>query len=95
MVKKAVYKRFVHHKEYEDPIYNKDEAFGHYNALSDYDKKCLVATNFWRIINEKPLIAVPENDKRYWSAWIGENAEARAIAILNGKKFIENRSKEF
>lgn len=30
-----------------------------YFALSDYHKKCLIATNYWRVLNGMPIIEVP------------------------------------
>lgn len=56
--KKSVYKNFPN-TEYKKPVFDQSDRYGHYNALSDYDKKCLVATNFWRIVNEIELIEVP------------------------------------
>lgn len=35
------------------------EQYPEYFALSNYHKKCLVATNYWRVINGKPIIEVP------------------------------------
>ena len=36
-----------------------------YFSLSDYHKKCLVATNYWRVVNGLPIIEVPPQYTSY------------------------------
>lgn len=36
------------------------DPFAHYNSLTQYHKKCLVATNYWRVMNGLEIIPVPE-----------------------------------
>lgn len=36
------------------------DPFAHYNSLTKYHKKCLVATNYWRVLNGLEIIPVPE-----------------------------------
>ncbi|NLR91057.1 MULTISPECIES: hypothetical protein [Flammeovirga] len=40
--------------------------FAQYNKLSDYQKKCLYNSNYWRIQTGNEAIAVPESDTSYW-----------------------------
>lgn len=42
-----------------------DEKYLAYHALSDYHKKCLVADNYWRVMNGIPIIEVPPSDTHY------------------------------
>ena len=63
------------------------DEYAEYNALTEYQKNCLVPTNFWRIIEEKDLIKVPEANKKYWDRWHGDKNEERA------KKILEKRNK--
>lgn len=37
-----------------------------YNALCDYHRRCLVATNYWRVINGEKPISVPPEDAYYY-----------------------------
>jgi hypothetical protein len=53
-----------------------------YDELTPYQKRCLVPTNFWRIVNEMPLIEVPRENTEYWTAWESGRMEARAKEIL-------------
>lgn len=41
------------------------DKYPEYFALSDYHKKCLVATNYWRVMNGMPFIEVPEQDTHF------------------------------
>lgn len=68
--------------EYKEPVYDKSDVYGHYKALSDYDRKRLVPTNFWRIVNEKEMINVPDTDLNYWKEWNAGKMEERAKLIL-------------
>jgi len=73
---------------YQEPIYDKTDPFGHYNALSNYHKKCIYATNFWRIANGMQPIPVPESNKAYWKCWtdyIQKQAEETATEIKRTK----------
>lgn len=42
-----------------------DEKYSEYYSLNEYERKALVATNYWRVINGKQEIPVPETDLHY------------------------------
>ncbi len=46
-------------------IKNDKDPFAHYNSLSKYMKKCLVATNYWRVMNGMEIIEVPPEYEYY------------------------------
>lgn len=68
-------------EKYQEPEYDKQDPYGHYKALSSYEKKRLVATNFWNVAYEKQVIAVPAEDKEYWQQWTKGKMEERAKQI--------------
>jgi len=47
------------------PDKNSDN-FEQYNSLSDYQKRCLPTTNFWKIVNGEEPISVPTGDFNYY-----------------------------
>ncbi|OHX68150.1 hypothetical protein [Flammeovirga pacifica] len=40
--------------------------FAQYNKLSEYQKKCLYNSNYWRVQTGNEVIAVPDSDENYW-----------------------------
>jgi hypothetical protein len=46
-------------------IKNYAQDYSEYNSLNDYEKKTLCATNYWRVINGKEVIPVPDSDEHY------------------------------
>ena len=43
----------------------KTDNYDEYYALSDYHKRCLPTTNFWKIVNGEEPISVPAGDINY------------------------------
>jgi hypothetical protein len=44
-----------------------DTEYTHYNSLLDYERKCLIATNYWRVMGRLNFIDVPVKDIRFWT----------------------------
>jgi hypothetical protein len=45
--------------------------YSEYESLSEYHKRCLACTNFWRVVNNQQPIQVPHSDQEYWKQWDG------------------------
>jgi hypothetical protein len=43
-----------------------DTEYIRYNALLDYERSCLIATNYWIVMAGKNFIDVPTKDIRFW-----------------------------
>lgn len=41
------------------------DEYPEYYALCEYDRRCLVANNYWCVMYGKPIIEVPPSDKHY------------------------------
>ena len=41
------------------------DKYPEYYALNEYDRKCLVASNYWNIMNGNKIVEVPESDIHY------------------------------
>jgi hypothetical protein len=41
------------------------DKYPEYFALTEYQRKCLVATNYWRVLNGMTFIEVPEQDTHF------------------------------
>ena len=48
-----------------DIIKSDTDPYAHYNTLSVYHKKCLVTTNYWRVVAGLEIIPVPPEYKYY------------------------------
>jgi hypothetical protein len=46
-------------------IKSDNDEFAHYKSLTNYHKKCLVATNYWRVMNGLEVIPVPQEYTYY------------------------------
>lgn len=57
------------------------EKYPEYYALSEYNRSVLSATNYWRVINEQPIIPVPESDTNYYKYF-----DARCYDIVAERK---------
>ena len=42
------------------------EKYPEYYALCEYDRRCLVANNYWRVMYGMPIIEVPPSDTHYY-----------------------------
>ncbi|AZQ62997.1 hypothetical protein EI427_12320 [Flammeovirga pectinis] len=53
---------------YEKLLADKSTAknYAKYNQLSEYQKKCLYNSNYWRVQTGEEPISVPESDTSYW-----------------------------
>ena len=72
--------------EYVEPTYDSKEPFGHYNALNEYQKRVIYATNFWRLASGREIIAVPDDNLEYWSRWNSKiEQQAKDIFIKKTK----------
>lgn len=43
-----------------------DEKYKAYKELNDYSRRCLIATNYWRVMWGSGFIDVPTQDVRFW-----------------------------
>jgi hypothetical protein len=55
--------------------------YSEYNLLSNYQKRCLPATNYWRIMTGLEEIKVPESDKEYYKYF-----DKRCYDIVKSRK---------
>lgn len=55
--------------------------------MGAYQRKCLVATNFWRIAGGLEEIKVPKSDKEYHK-YFTDASRAKAIELFENKKWL-------
>ncbi len=63
--------------------------FPEYFALTKYQRKCLCATNYWRVVSGLPVIKVPKEDVHYYN-YFNENC----YKIREIKDKIERNAKQ-
>ena len=61
------------------------EKYPDYYALNEYDRKCLVATNYFLVLYGKNIIDVPESDKNYHK-YFDKKCYDRAVPYQSMKK---------
>lgn len=47
-----------------------------FNNLTDYEKRCLITTNYWKVRNGEQEIDVPEEQEKYHRLWKIEKERA-------------------
>ncbi len=57
-----------------------------YLELSDYHKRCLPTSNYWRVMQEQPIIEVPDYDTKYH-----ETFDIRVYEVAKEYQEIKNR----
>ena len=61
----------------------KEDNFSHYNSLTTYQRKCLLATNYWRERRGLQAIAVPDSDTHYYSYFKASASVFKGQITLN------------
>jgi hypothetical protein len=64
--------------------------FPEYHALSPYHRKCLIATNYWRVMNGEKITEVPESDIRYHKYF-----DKNCYELAKGYQIKKNLEKEY
>lgn len=65
------------------------DKYPEYFALTEYQRKCLVATNYWRVMNGMSFIEVPEQDTHFHKYF-----DNRCFDLYRKKKKQEEKLKQ-
>lgn len=79
-------------KERQKKLY--EEKYSVYLSLTEYQRKCLVATNYHRVLQGLDYIEVPPEDTNYYKSFDKGCFQRRKEIVAHQKRIEEKLSKE-